>query len=157
MLVGAAVLLFLISPAKATGFDDRMNALRWQARVLLVFSSGADDSRAQAMVEVTEEALCEMEARDLVVGHIPSSGEAYVGEVTLARGAAEAARSKYGIDPAEFRVLLIGKDGGLKSAYKEVPDLDDLFRLIDGMPMRRREARAGSTCQDRPNNESTGR
>lgn len=157
MLGAAAVSLFLASTAKATGFDDRMNALRWQARVLLVFSSGADDIRAQTMLEAAEEALCEMEARDLVVGHILSSGEAYVGKVTLARGAADDARSKFGIDPAEFRVLLIGKDGGRKAAYKDVPDLDEVFALIDGMPMRRREARAGSTCKGGPNNESTGR
>jgi hypothetical protein len=42
-------------------------------------------------------------------------------------------------------VLLIGKDGGVKSSYDSVPDLDDVFRLIDSMPMRIREAKSRST------------
>lgn len=36
------------------------------------------------------------------------------------------------------RVLLIGKDGGVK-ARQEALDLEDLFRRIDSMPMRRAE------------------
>jgi hypothetical protein len=41
--------------------------------------------------------------------------------------------------PAE-RVLLIGKDGGVKGRYDSL-DLDAIFTRIDGMPMRRAEMR----------------
>ncbi len=39
----------------------------------------------------------------------------------------------------DFTGWLIGKDGGIKQTYKKLVSADDLFRTIDGMPMRRQE------------------
>lgn len=41
---------------------------------------------------------------------------------------------------SEDRVLLIGKDGGIKSREPSL-NPDGIFRRIDAMPMRRREMR----------------
>jgi len=38
-----------------------------------------------------------------------------------------------------FEILLIGLDGGIKLKQDEFLALENLFSLIDGMPMRRRE------------------
>ena len=40
---------------------------------------------------------------------------------------------------AGSQVLLIGKDGGVKLRSTEPVSTDELFALIDSMPMRRRE------------------
>lgn len=40
----------------------------------------------------------------------------------------------------EDRVLLIGKDGGIKSREPSL-NLEGIFRRIDAMPMRRQEMR----------------
>ena len=48
--------------------------------------------------------------------------------------------SFYGLDQNSFSVLLIGKDGGEKYRTSEIPDLAEMFALIDTMPMRRAEA-----------------
>ena len=46
-------------------------------------------------------------------------------------------------------MVLVGKDGGAKLRTAEVPDLDALFDLIDGMPMRIAEMRRrGTPCPD---------
>ena len=50
-------------------------------------------------------------------------------------------RGRLGIGPTDFRILLIGKDGGVKASYSEVPELSEVFGLIDAMPMRRDEMR----------------
>jgi streptogramin lyase len=42
---------------------------------------------------------------------------------------------------SDERVLLIGKDGGMKSREPSL-DLDAIFRRIDRMPMRMREMRS---------------
>jgi hypothetical protein len=42
------------------------------------------------------------------------------------------------------RVLLIGKDGGIKSRESSL-DLDAIFGRIDGMPMRIREMRTNQS------------
>ena len=38
-----------------------------------------------------------------------------------------------------FSVVLIGKDGGEKLRVNAVPDLQSIYEVIDGMPMRSRE------------------
>ena len=43
------------------------------------------------------------------------------------------------VAPDAFALLLIGKDGGEKRRDTSVPDLNSLFNLIDGMPMRQAE------------------
>ena len=40
---------------------------------------------------------------------------------------------------SEFEIILIGLDGGIKLRKTELLTLRDLFVIIDGMPMRRRE------------------
>ena len=37
-------------------------------------------------------------------------------------------------------VILIGKDGGEKGRWSQLVDPDEVFALIDAMPMRQREA-----------------
>ncbi|NNC63365.1 MAG: DUF4174 domain-containing protein, partial [Gammaproteobacteria bacterium] len=72
-----------------------------------------------------------------------------VGEVTVSDADADLLRSGLGIQPGEFAVLLIGKDGGVKARHESVPALSELFTLVDGMPMRRSEMRASpSVCSD---------
>lgn len=46
---------------------------------------------------------------------------------------------KYGADPDEFTVILIGKDGFEKYRTNKVLSTDQLFSIIDAMPMRRQE------------------
>ena len=39
----------------------------------------------------------------------------------------------------DFVGWLIGKDGGIKETFKEPVSADDLFKLVDSMPMRKQE------------------
>lgn len=48
---------------------------------------------------------------------------------------------KYSADNRGFEIILIGLDGGVKKRETEVFKIDDIFNLIDGMPMRRAEIR----------------
>ena len=50
-------------------------------------------------------------------------------------------RSHYRVGAGQFTVILVGKDGGEKYRAERVVDPDELFALIDTMPMRRREMR----------------
>lgn len=53
-------------------------------------------------------------------------------------------RAQISIDANAFSVVLIGKDGGEKLRVAEVPDLQQIYAVIDGMPMRGNEIRANS-------------
>ncbi|MBC3786628.1 DUF4174 domain-containing protein [Spirosoma utsteinense] len=41
----------------------------------------------------------------------------------------------------DFVGWLIGKDGGVKQTFKKLVTADELFKLVDGMPMRKQEAK----------------
>jgi hypothetical protein len=62
-------------------------------------------------------------------------------------GAAEMAdvRRRFGVAAGSFRVVLLGKDGGVKLRSSEPLAVDRLDSLIDGMPMRRLEMQRGHT------------
>ena len=40
---------------------------------------------------------------------------------------------------SKFNVLLIGKDGGVKATWNRLINTNELFALIDAMPMRKSE------------------
>lgn len=48
---------------------------------------------------------------------------------------------QYGVREAEFRVILIGKDGGVKLNSQQPVTVNQIFELIDSMPMRQHEMR----------------
>ena len=52
-----------------------------------------------------------------------------------------ALRTRYGVKPGQFRVLLIGKDGHVASGSSSPIRLHELTEQIDRMPMRRDEMR----------------
>jgi hypothetical protein len=55
--------------------------------------------------------------------------------------------SEFGIGADSFSVVLIGKDGNVKFRAAGVPDLQAIYAVIDGMPMRARETNANpSRC-----------
>ncbi len=56
--------------------------------------------------------------------------------------AARRTRPELGTAPqAEFEILLVGKDGGVKSRLRNPVATSDIITLIDTMPMRRSETR----------------
>jgi hypothetical protein len=48
---------------------------------------------------------------------------------------------RYGVEPGRFAAVLVGKDGTVKHHFNEPVGPEDLYALIDQMPMRRREMR----------------
>jgi hypothetical protein len=129
----------MITPSQATeaALEDLAD-LKWKHRVLLVFAQQPDASSALANLN---ELAPEIEERDiawfLMEGENLHSN--YAGAVS--DGLRMQLLERYFTPrPEQNRVVLIGKDGGIKS---QGPDLDLVatFGLIDQMPMRRAELR----------------
>ncbi len=121
--------------------SDPIRELRWQSRVLLVFATSMSDAGVAAMRENIDSAKAEVVDRELVIGWVLGDGQSRLGDGELNDDYAAELRARAGVDATSFGVVLIGKDGGIKARYSDVPDLGELFALIDGMPMRRREMR----------------
>ena len=61
-----------------------------------------------------------------------------MGDTLLADDSAVKLRNQFKIDSGTTTFILIGKDGTEK-LRKDSMDLDELFEVIDAMPMRQRE------------------
>lgn len=103
-------------------------------RVLLIY--GRDDAQFQTISQ--QEALSEAKSgvaeRDLdvvvlIASLVPEPDRQFL-------------MHDYKLNPSdEFVAWLIGKDGGIKQTYHKPVAVKDLFHTIDGMPMRKQEAK----------------
>jgi hypothetical protein len=79
--------------------------------------------------------------RDLLIFHILESGESRLGDSLIDHQSAASLRNRFSVNPGQFLVVLIGKDGGEKLRRGGEVDITEIFSLIDSMPMRQREIR----------------
>ena len=116
-----------------------LSAFEWQYRPLLIFAPQQQDHRLQQLNKTLIDKTCELDDRDMVIGVFVTQGPSHLAKQTMSAQQAEHMRKQYEIQADQFAVLLIGKDGGEKYRLYEIPDLSEIFDLIDGMPMRQAE------------------
>jgi hypothetical protein len=119
--------------------------LRWRRRPLLLFEPGSSESPADwsklvSEVEAREEAIGE---RDMTVIRLRGDSGSLDGE-ELPSNVVVALRELFGVDHPEYEAVLLGKDGGVKLRGPKGVELEEIFRLIDSMPMRQAEMRRDS-------------
>jgi hypothetical protein len=137
-LAGAAAIgAFAVGVAVASPLDD----LKWSKRVLLVFAAAGDAELGKQRQLLSVVPAAEVADRDLVVLLVPPEGttSTLFGK-PAGSYSATALRKVHGIDASDgFTALLLGKDGGTKWRENRPGGAEELFGLIDSMPMRMRE------------------
>lgn len=136
VLATSAVLL----PARAVAAE--LSDYLWQRRPLLVFAPSEGDPRLVETMRRIEATRCDFADRDMVLGRIVTEGASTLDGQAIDTGQARQLFSEFGIGAKDFSVVLIGKDGGEKWRVNGVPDLQTVYGVIDGMPMRGREMSA---------------
>ena len=101
-----------------------LNQYLWKNRVILTFADDEDHPDLIKLKAEMKENDCGILNRDLLHFHFNNDGK--TGNLTT-----KSDRS--------FRILLLGKDGGIKYESKRSVSLIQLFKLIDSMPMRQDE------------------
>ncbi len=127
----------VLMPARATAAE--LSDYLWQSRPLLVFAPTGNDPRLTETMRRIEASRCDFADRDMVLGRIVADGASTLDGQVVDTNAAQRLASQFGIGPNSFSVVLIGKDGGEKLRVNDVPDLQAIYAVIDGMPMRGRE------------------
>ena len=131
-LFGLTSILSAMRPA-AKGLED----FRWEHRLILLRGEAVEASALQLLAE-HEAAISERDVLWFALGVEEAiAATNYDGPISPALKDSLKAAFKHA---SEGNVLLIGKDGGVKLTSVEL-QLDELFRLIDSMPMRRAEMR----------------
>ena len=112
---------------------------RWKNRVLVLSARSRDDEDLET---VRDDLASKREAfadRDMVLVTLLDSGTSAAGDRELTAAEATAARAALDIPAGAFALRLIGKDGTVKLARVSAVPLQEIFALIDTMPMRQRE------------------
>jgi hypothetical protein len=113
---------------------------QWKNRLLLVFAPSPEDEQYQEQLELlsNDDELAE---RDLVLFHIFESDSGFAGETRLSEEDVTKLQEQFKVEPKDFTVVLLGKDGTEKERWKRAVEASELFSLVDEMPMRQAEMR----------------
>ena len=134
-------LLSITSSLNAMETPMDLSQFQWKNRLLFLFAP----NRSHPLFEVLQKSIANQQAevadRNLVVFEILESGTSKMDTTDLDRQAAQSLRDKFEVRQGRFAVILVGKDGGIKLNRQENTRLEDIFALIDSMPMRREEMR----------------
>lgn len=136
------VLVVSTALGSATAVAAELSDYRWERRPLLVFAPTGSDPRLVETLSRIEASRCDFVSRDMVIGLVVSEGNSTLDGQAITVEESQQLMSQYAIGENAFSVILIGKDGGEKLRRNEVPDLDEIYAVIDGMPMRSREMAA---------------
>lgn len=135
-------LLFTACVMKQNAQSLFTESLLWKNRVVLVFAPSTNHQDYNAQFNQYKNHKAAWEERDLVFYTILPDQIINGNLQIVHNNQAAKLREQYGIESGQVTFVLLGKDGGvkLKEVNKQV-DNQQLFALIDGMPMRRQEIR----------------
>jgi hypothetical protein len=134
-IVLCVMMLFTTTPSSAMQLSD----VEWKKRPLLLFAPNHHSVRLQQTQYRLQQNSCELEDRDMFVAVIVGQGHSAMDKQPISLQYASSLRKQFAISSDQFVVILLGKDGGEKYRSYQIPDLDKIFALIDGMPMRQDE------------------
>ncbi|PQJ80792.1 hypothetical protein BTO18_17140 [Polaribacter porphyrae] len=120
-------------------YSQDLQKHRWKNRVVLIFSDSKDDEKLQNQINILskeKEGLAEMK---LLIYRF-SQGFFTTNFNTIWFSSTLKIR-KYKKKSEDFKIVLIGLDGGIKMKQTTLLSAEKLFAIIDGMPMRRSELR----------------
>ncbi|MDD9911258.1 MAG: DUF4174 domain-containing protein [Ahrensia sp.] len=142
-LASIVVMLASTFPAAAA---DPLAGLQWEARPLLLFAKSRSDASLDKQIDLLRERRPDLRERQMVVFRTAGNEDtrAAIGYVDLPRGAARSLRRRFEPRPNGLTVILVGKDGTEKGRWERVVEPDEIFELVDSMPMRQREAQGQS-------------
>jgi monofunctional biosynthetic peptidoglycan transglycosylase len=134
---------FEIRVAAVRAFGEQppfsLEQYRWKKRAIVVSAGASDDPQLVELQDALAESEPDFDDRDLVLVTLLSTGESTAGDRVLTGDEVAAARETLGIATEPFALRLIGKDGTVKLSRDSAGSLDEIYALIDTMPMRRRE------------------
>ncbi len=139
MMTIAAILPINGRNAMARPLD--LTQFQWKNRLLFVFAPNRNHPMFDSLHDSLAAHQADIADRDLVVFEILESDSSSMNTKYISSQTALSLRKRYNVNQGEFAVILVGKDGGIKLNRQNETRLEDIFALIDAMPMRREEIR----------------
>lgn len=135
-----SLVLLVLAGTCAAQNDQSLTQLQATARVLIVFSPDSNGANFKRQLQLIEHHNYELTERNTVVVPVASfpqgSEDHFSGEnlpLGTSREQAEA-RSRFHVQPGEFLVILVAKDGKEEVRYVNPVDIHELTARLDALP-----------------------
>lgn len=137
------MLVVLCSSAFATNAQNPLLVERWKHRPLVIITPDQNDPLAQSIQQALESPAIRADFTDrvmvlYVITHTIATRNGVAIERSQADTIVQALKQTQPYQPSAF---LIGLDGGVKLVQQRSVNLQEIFTLIDGMPMRQWQIR----------------
>ena len=116
-----------------------LGAVRWQHRVLVLSAKQQDHPALREQLSAVEASRAQFDDRDLLLVVLLEDAQSTAGGRPLTSSEAEQLRAEVGIPVTSFALRLVGKDVGVKLARGKPVPMEEIYALIDTMPMRQSE------------------
>jgi len=126
------LILLLISFPVMVIHSNPLKKYIWKNRVIVTFSPNKNNTDRSHFLNSINKNLCEYNSRNVI--HIDLLFNENNKEIEKFKSFFE----KLSLSPSEFRLILFGKDGRIKLNSRKT-SLEEIFSLIDTMPMRQEE------------------
>ena len=140
ILIASIAVLFLAGgPAQSA---DSVQKLQGKKRPILLFAKSRSDAGLDRQVDLFREYRPDLRERDIIVLSTTAREEtrSAIGYTPINRGTARDLLKRYSPSSSGLTVVLIGKDGSEKGRWQRVVEPQEIFELIDSMPLRQKEA-----------------
>ena len=140
-LLAALLMCVSIAPLHA----DSLDGLQGKKRPLLLFAKSRSYAGLDKQIDLLRDRRPDISERDMVVLVTQGNQDTIsaIGYASLPPGAALDLKTRFKPNPSGLTVVLIGKDGGEKARWDKLVQPQEIFDLIDSMPMRQSEMRNG--------------
>ena len=131
------------SGSPCSGKEISIDQFRWKNRIVVLFSSDSGSDAYQTQVNIFSSLKKELLDRDLILISLFDNECSTLNGETISDSSDKSIRDSLSASDLSYSIILIGKDGGVKLKREMVLEPEELFHVIDRMPMRQREIRDG--------------
>lgn len=117
---------------------QQLSDYKWKNRILILSDKNLDSDEVNTALITIKGSTKELKERDIIL-FLHKEKMFYNLDKKEVKSEGSNIISKY-----FSGYVLIGKDGGIKAKHPYPLNLEDLFNLIDGMPMRRTEMKSSN-------------
>ena len=134
-------LLIGLMVSNLAGQDSFLGNYKWKNRLILLFAEGTNSPVLDAQLNELIQDETGINERDIKIFVVQSSSVTDPQGQVYYDAQPEVLRRNFRIHNGDFRIILIGKDGGPKMMQRRFVNNSEIFDLIDSMPMRQQEMR----------------
>lgn len=133
------IIFFCIFSFVFSSYSQDVKKHKWENRVLLVFTHKKNDEIFNKQISNLLKEKKGLTERKLIIYQFVK--DQYSINFDSKWLLSSLKKNKYKTESENFKVVLIGLDGGIKLEQTSFLSTKKLFTIIDGMPMRRNEIR----------------